>query len=233
MKELIVQHETEVEKFWLDPKNILSPIKNENVLQIHVSPRGINEFDAILKKIRKFAINLETLSIDPSKLNKPWNFEWILNFCLKKLTIKGDSLIFLDFDIPYLFDILKKMNGLKIIQFSNCMMNKGVIDKFLMEVPPTRLLLILEDCHFFFHISSLLDILNSLGEMKNKKILKMKYIHAFLDNDLDEEMTIEIFEKAQKMIDEKFNELKCTSIRETRYCFYRFEAKGKLFKKDY
>ena len=208
MKELIVQHETEVEKFWLDPKNILSPIKNENVLQIHVSPRGINEFDAILKKIRKFAINLETLSIDPSKLNKPWNFEWILNFCLKKLTIKGDSLIFLDFDLPYLFDILKKMNGLKIIQFSNCMMNKGMIDKFLMEVPPTRLLLILEDCHFFFHISSLLDILNSLGEMKDKKILEIvDYTCFFLDNDLDKEKTKEIFKKAQDIIDEKFNDL--------------------------
>ena len=113
------------------------------------------------------------------------------------------------------------------------MMNKGMIDKFLMEVPPTQLLIILENCHFFFHISSLLDILNSLGKMKDKKILKMKDIHAFLDNNLNEEMTIEIFEKAQKMIDENFNELKCTSFRETRYCFYRFEAKGKLSKKDY
>lgn len=232
MKELIVPHEIEVEKFWLDAKNILNPIENENVLHIHVSPRGNNEFDDILKKIRSMA-NLETLSIDPSKLNKPWNFEWILNFDLKKLTIKGDSCILLDFDLSHMFDILKKMNGLKTIQFANCIMNKGMIDKFLMEFPHTQFLVIFENCNFFFHISSVLEILNCLGEMKDKKILKMKNIHAFLDNDLDEEMTIEIFKKAQKMIDEKFNELKCTSLRETRYCFYRFEAKGKLSKNDY
>merc|ERR1719483_133367 len=121
-----------------------------------------------------------------------------------------------------------------MIQFVDCWLGKEFFDQFLKQFPPGQSLINLRHCSFSgFHITSLLDILNSLGEMKDKKILKMKYIHAFLDNDLDEEMTIEIFEKAQKMIDEKFNELKCTSIRETRYCFYRFEAKGKLFKNDH
>ena len=51
----------------------MSPIKIENVLEIHLEPPGNDEFDAYLKKIRPMKI--VTLSINPRGLNKPWNFE--------------------------------------------------------------------------------------------------------------------------------------------------------------
>ena len=79
----------QVEKFWLDPKNIMSPIKIENVLGYHFVPSDNDELDAFLKKIRP--MNIETLSINCRELYHPWNFDWIQKFeNLKKLTIIGE-----------------------------------------------------------------------------------------------------------------------------------------------
>ena len=48
----------------------MSPIKIENLLGIYV----YEEFDAYMKKIRPMT-RIETLSINPSRLNKPDNFD--------------------------------------------------------------------------------------------------------------------------------------------------------------
>ena len=203
LKELIVPWKLEVEKFWLDPKNIMSPIKIENVLGIHLEPSDNDELDAYLKKIRPMTI--ETLSINPKRLGKPWNFDWILNFRnLKKLTIKD---VVLDFDPSYMFDVLKKINGMKTIQLSYCWLEKDFFDQILKQFPPGHSLIIHSNCTISIPITSLLEILTSLGEMKAQKNLKIDKIDAYLVNYLDKEKTKEVVEKAQEIIDEKFDDL--------------------------
>ena len=200
LKELIVPLKLEVETFWLDPKNIMGPIKIENVRGIHLEPSDNDELDAYLKKIRPMTI--ETLSINPSRLNKPWNFDWILSFRnLEKLTIKG---VTLDFDLSYMFDVLKKMNGMKMIQLADCWLESDFFYQFLKQFPPALTLIISQNCMISFHITSLLKILNSLEEMKTKKVLKI-YDKIYLDYGGN------IDDKAQEIIDEKFDELSFTS----------------------
>ena len=185
LKELIVPLKLEVEEFWLDPKNIMGPIKIENVRGIHLEPSDNDELNAYLKKI--IPMTIETLSINPSRLNKPWKFDWILSFRhLEKLTIKGAML---DFDLSYMFDVVKKMNGMKMIQLADCWLKNDFFYQFLKQFPPALTLIISPTCMISFHITSLLKILNSVGEMKAKKVLKIYKIDAYLDNDLDEEKT--------------------------------------------
>ena len=62
--------------------------------------------------------------------------------------------------------------------------------------------LILQDCKLHCDISSLLDILNSLGDKKDVKI--RNHIHFFLDNDWSEQVTMETFKQAEKIIENKF-----------------------------
>ena len=108
----------QVEKFWLDPKNIMSPIKIENVIGYYFAPfenADNDEFDAFWKKIRP--MNIETLYINLGDFNKPWNFDWIQSFRnLEKLIIK--DVMMDDDDLSNVFDVLKKMNGMKKIQLA-------------------------------------------------------------------------------------------------------------------
>ena len=124
----------QVEKFWLDPKNIMSPIKIENVLGYYFVPSDNDALDVFLKKI--IPMNIETLSINVGELNKPWNFDWILSFRnLKKLTIKSyQKFITLDFDPSHMFDVLKKMNGMKMIQLADCWLKNDFFFQFLVLV---------------------------------------------------------------------------------------------------
>ena len=238
LKELIGDpRKVVVEKFWLDPKNITRPIKIENVLGIHFVRPSDNEIDAFLKKNRPWMI--ETLSINPGGLNKPRNFDWILSFKnLKKLTIVGDGLHSnsnsnLDFDFSYMLDVLKKIHGMKTIGFESCKLEKEFFDQFLKQLPPGQTLIIQANCYFFFHITSLLENLNSLGEMKEKKILKIfdtidgKQLVFKILNDLDEEKTMEIFKEAQEIIDKKFDELDIF-LRDSMYGLWLFKEKGKV-----
>ena len=229
LKELIVPWKLEVEKFWLDPKNIMSPIKIENVLGIHLEPSVDDELDAYLKKIRPMTI--ETLSINPKRLSKPWNFDWILNFRnLKKLTIKD---VVLDFDPSYMFDVLKKINGMKMIQLANCWLQKDFFDQFLKQFPPGHSLIIGINCMISIHITSLLEILTSLGEMKAQKNLKIDKmdikIEASLVNDLDKKKTKEILKKAQGIINEKFDDLEYIYLKERKYGSKLLKEKGKVW----
>ena len=237
----------------------MSPIKIENALGIHLWPSGNDELDAYLKKIRESKIRLmtiETLSINPYRLNKPWNFDWILSFRnLKKLTITGVILDFDRFDPSYMFDVLKKINGMKMIQLANCSLQEDFFDQFLKQFPPGHSLIIDHHCMISIHITSLLEILTSLGEMKAQKNLKIDEmdirIGASLVNDLDKEKTKEILKKAQEIIDEKFDELDRAYINVCRphtlpywkvltlppdvskYGFYLLKEKGKLWQKNY
>ena len=63
LNELIAPGKLELEKFWLDPKNIMSPIKFENVLGVHFElPGNQDELDAYLEKMRPFIPAIDTLS---------------------------------------------------------------------------------------------------------------------------------------------------------------------------
>ena len=144
----------------------------------------------------------------------------------------------LDFDLSYMFDVLKKMNGMKMkmIQLADCWLKNDFFYQFLKQFPPGLSLIISPNCMISFQITSLLKILNSLGEMKAKKVLKnYDEIDACLDNDLDEEKTKEILNKAQEIIDEKFDELSYTvnGLREKKYGFELRKEKGKLCQKNY
>ena len=225
-----------VVQVWLDPRNIMSPMTIENLLGIHFDLPPWqeerlamkNEIDAYLERIRPMAI--ETLSINywcreafiAQAWQKDWYHEWILEFRnLKKLNIYN---VTLDGDIFYFFDVLKKIDGLKTIQFTRCSMKND----FLKQFPPGVKLIIKEYCPFSFHITSLLGHLNSLGEMKAKKMLEIDNINLNIDisdHDLDEEKTEEIFKKAQEIIDEKFDEL---SFRDPKHDFWLKKEKGKL-----
>ena len=200
MNELIAPGKLELEKFWLDPKNIMSPIKIENVLGIHLEPSGNDALDAYLKKIRPMTLTIETLSINPSGLNKPWNFDWIESFKnLKKITITnrcvdyfGEEEEILDCkkkilvsDFSSFWDVLKKIDRMKMIEFGCCNFEKESFGPLLKQLPPSQSLIIQDNCYFIFPITSLLEILNSLGEMKEKKILKINMIvgEAGLDDE--------------------------------------------------
>ena len=218
----------QVEKFWLDPKNIMSPIKIENVLGYYFVPfenADNDEFDAFLKKIRP--MNVETLYINLGDFNKPWNFDWILNFKnLKKLTIMGE-LNPLDVDLSYMLDVLKKIHGMKMIVFESLELKKEFFSQFLKQFPHGQTLV---NCYFSFQINSLLETLNSLGEMKEKKILKINNIawHGY-QNDLDKEKTKEILKKAQGIINEKFDDLEYIYLKERKYGSKLLKEKGKVW----
>ena len=118
----------------------MSPIKIENVIGYYFVPSDNDEFDVFLKKI--IPMNIETLSINLGEAlqdwDKPWNFDWILSFKnLKKLTIIGESIhddddsAELDVDLSYMFDVLKKIDGMKMIEFDNCDLKKEFVDQFL------------------------------------------------------------------------------------------------------
>ena len=232
----------QVEKFWLDPKNIMSPIKIENVLGYYFVPlenADNDEFDAFLKKIRP--MNIETLYINLGYFNKPWNFDWILNFKnLKKLTIMGEygqcSLngFPLDVDLSYMLDVLKKIHGMKMIVFESWELKKEFFGQFLKQFPPGLTLVIQGNCTFSFEITSLLEILNSLGEMKDKKILQINNIewYGYGCVNLHKEETKEILKKAQEIINEKFDELEYIYLREGKYGFKLLKEKGKVWQID-
>ena len=220
-----------VEKFWLDPKNIMSPIKIENVIGYYFAPfenADNDEFDAFWKKIRP--MNIETLYINLGDFNKPWNFDWILNFKnLKKLTIMGE-LNPLDVDLSYMLDVIKKIHGMKMIVFESWELKKEFFGQFLKQFPPGQTLVIQGNCYFSFQITSLLETLNSLGEMKEKKILKINNIewHGY-QNDLDKEKTKEILKKAQGIINEKFDDLEYIYLKERKYGSKLLKEKGKVW----
>ena len=225
LKEFIVPLKLEVEKFWLDPKNVMGPIKIENVHGIHLEPPGNDVFDVYLKKIRPMTI--ETLSFNPLRLDKPWNFDWILNFKnLKKLTIRGE-LNPLDVDLSYMLDVLKKIHGMEMIVFESLELKKEFFSQFLKQFPHGQTLV---NCYFSFQINSLLETLNSLGEMKEKKILEINNIewHGY-QNDLDKEKTKEILKKAQGIINEKFDDLEYIYLKERKYGSKLLKEKGKVW----
>ena len=106
----------------------------------------------------------------------------------------------LDVDLSYMLDVLKKIHGMKMIVFDS------------------------------FQINSLLETLNSLGEMKEKKILKINNIewHGY-QNDLDKEKTKEILKKAQGIINEKFDDLEYIYLKERKYGSKLLKEKGKVW----
>ena len=166
---------------------------------------------------------IETLSISPWFMVKLQleDLDWILNFRnLKKLTITNFSL---DFEDSYMFNVLKKIDGMQMIEFADCMLKDGFLEQF----PPGLKLIIQRDCTFYFHISYLLEVLNSLGEMKAKKMLEINNIDIDFDHDLDKEETEEIFEKAQEIINEKFDGL-TYNIRENQHYFRLKTISGRL-----
>ena len=116
-----------------------------------------------------------------------------------------------------------------MIQLDDCCLKNDVLNQF-----PPGLKLILKGLSYFeFHITSLLENLNSLGEMKAKKMLEIENIDLNIDipkHDLDEEKTEEIFKKAQEIVDEKFDEL---SLKEPKYGFGLEKYNGKLAVNNY
>ena len=86
-----------------------------------------------------------------------------------------------------------------MLQLGSCKFTEN-IDEFLFEIPHT-LTLIMKDCNFGINISSLLNTLNVLAEMKN---LQMDASVFDLRSDWNEEETKEAFEKATDIINEKF-----------------------------
>ena len=124
-----------------------------------------------------------------------------------------------------MFDTLREIDGMKIIEFADCMLNDGFLDQF----PPGLKLIIKSDCTFYFSITSLLEILKSLGEMKAKKMLEMNNIDVSFDHDLDEDYTKEIFKKAQEIIDEKFDGLTYNIRDDQHYFRLKTGRKPRLF----
>ena len=143
----------------------------------------------------------------------------------------------LDVDLSYMLDVLKKINGMKMIVFESWELKKEFFGQFWKQFPPGQTLVIQGNCWFSFQITSLLEILNSLGEMKDKKMLKINNIEwgvNYMDglDDLDEEKTKEILEKAKEIIKEKFDELEYIYLRERKYGFKLWKEKGKIWQID-
>ena len=135
-----------------------------------------------------------------------------------------------------MLDVLKKIHGMEMIVFESWWLQKEFFGQFLKQFPPGQKLIIQGNCYFSFHITSLLEILNSLGEMKDKKMLKIyNLLIQDLDlDDLDEEETKEILEKALEIIDQKFDDLEYIDIRDEEFSndFKLFKEKGKLWQID-
>ena len=195
----------EVQKICIDPKNVLAPIKLENIYCFNWF--GFCETkDAKMKEMGTMMKNMETLIVDNNIFNVE-ELSWILR--LKNL--KRIQFSFADsFDVGH-FRNLKFLSTLKILHLTNINLF-GDIAKFLTEFPVTQTL-ILEDYEsesnkLYCNISSLLAVLNALGTMKNLQILDDIDIHLNCDlnqivNDLDEQDTKGIFEKAMEIADQK------------------------------
>ena len=99
------------------------------------------------------------------------------------------------------------------------------------QFPPGQTLVIQGNCCFGLEITSLLEILNSLGEMKDKKILQINNIewYGYGCVNLHKEETKEILKKAQEIINEKFDELEYIYLREEKYGFKLLKEKGKVW----
>ena len=190
-----------VQQIWIDPicvKANDAPFNYENILYITINGSLKNNN---LKKIGSMMINLETLEIvTEDLLNDNLDFEWILSFQnLKTLKIIKWPINSLVASINY--ENLKKITGLKNLQLTRCGLT-GDIFKFLNELQPGQKLA-LNYCTLCCNISALLDILDCLGKMKNLQI--QCSISFFLENDLEEEVTKEILEKAMKILDQIFS----------------------------
>ena len=183
-----------VQQIWIDPKTVKAndaPFNLENILYITINGSLKNEN---LKKIGSMLINLETLEIVDA--NDTLDFEWISSFQnLKTLKIVQEL-----FDENHLvaninYENLKKITALKNLQLS-CGLT-GDIFQLLNKLQP-GLKLSLRDCTLCYNISSLLDILNCLGKVKNLQI--QSSIRFFLENDLEEEVAKDLVEKAKNII---------------------------------
>ena len=186
-----------VKKIIIDPKNIQARFKLEDVLCLHLDLGDVifQEMDGI-RLISPMLKNLEFLSIDNPLLII--DLDWISTLeNLKSLEIScaKSNIEFSDSQ----FESVKKSTRLKMLELSSCKFT-GNIAEFLLEFPHD-LTLIMKDCNFGVNISSLLDTLNVLGEMKN---LQMDATVFDLRSDCDEEETKEVFEKATDIINEKF-----------------------------
>ena len=182
-----------VKKIIIDPKNIQASFQLDNVLCLHLDHGSFQQMEDIGPMMK----NLESLSIDNPMLII--DLDWISTLeNLKTLEISCAK-----YDIKFSdsqFESVKKATKLKMLQLSSCKFT-GNIDDFLFEIPHT-LTLTMKDCNFNINISSLLDTLNVLGEMKN---LQMDASVFDLSSDWDEEETKEAFEKAAEVIDQKFS----------------------------
>ena len=135
------------------------------------------------------------------------------------------------FEIGDIKNFVMSFSGLKILNLKYINVY-GDIAKFLTEFPATQTL-ILEEYEIYCNISSLLDILNTLGTMKNVQILESFSInkdfkidiylikdldHLDLEKDLDKQETKDILEKAMEIADQKLPE-QTVSIKDTKYGF--------------
>ena len=181
-----------VKKIIIDPKNIQADFKLDDVLCLHLDHGSFQQMEDIGPRLK----NLEILLIDNPMLIEDLN--WILTLeNLKSLEIscaKSD----IEFSDSQ-FESVKKATKLKMLELSSCKFT-GNTAEFLLQFPHA-LTLIMKDCNFGINISSLLDTLNVLGEMKN---LQMNATVFDLRSDWNEEETKEAFEKAADIINEKF-----------------------------
>ena len=181
-----------VKKIIIDPKNIQADFKLDDVLCLHLDHGSFQKMEDIgpmLKNLTIVSIDNPMLIIDLDWISTLENLKSLEISCAKSNIKFSDSQ----------FDSVKKATKLKMLQLGSCKFTEN-IDEFLFEIPHT-LTLIMKDCNFGINISSLLNTLNVLAEMKN---LQMDASVFDLRSDWNEEETKEAFEKATDIINEKF-----------------------------
>ena len=147
----------EVQKIWIDPKDVQAPIKLENVFWLRFYPGACcfsEEYIAKMQEIGPMMKNIENLDVP---IVNQETLSWILNFTnLKKIQ--------LGFDYghqPMVISETSRQENIKLFL--------GDIATILTS---PHILILERDCIIDCAISSLLEMVNALGTMKNLPILE-------------------------------------------------------------
>ena len=172
----------EVEKIWLDPNDVQAPIKLENVfwLRLYIYVGYPEESIAKMQEIGTMMTNIEnlTIGIENVSIVNQGTLSWISNLTnLKKIQLS--------------FDLYAQP-----------------IKVFLGEIATILrspyILMLERDCTIYCSISSMIDMINALGTMKDLQILDCAILEFNVScYDLDEQETKGMYEKAMKIIDQK------------------------------
>ena len=164
-----------------------------NVQKIWINPKKVSSDEAPFKSDHIISITVSVFHFDTSWYDKMKEIIPMMT-SLEELEFLASGPSTLD------FEWMASLKRLKNLKFGGFRVSNATSQfEHLKKMTGLRKLMIQ---NIYVYFSSLLNILNSLGEMKNLQVIN---IQILLENDWDEQMVKEKFKKAEETIDQKFH----------------------------